>query len=54
MRRGDFISVPLLIAAIEEYLAVSNANPKPFVWHASAQAILDKLARCKVIYETVH
>lgn len=54
VRRGDFISVPLLIAAIEEYLVASNADPKPFVWHASAQAIIDKIARCKVIYETVH
>jgi hypothetical protein len=35
-------------------LAVSNADPKPFVWHKSAQAILDKLARCKAVYETLH
>ena len=54
VRRESFESVPELIAAIEEYLAGSNADPKPFVWHASAQAILDKLARCKAIYETVH
>lgn len=54
IRRGDFTSVPLLIAAIEQYLAATNADPKPFVWHASAQAILDKLARCKAIYETIH
>jgi transposase len=54
VRRGDFTGVPLLISAIQEYLAESNADPKPFVWHASAQAILDKLARCKAIYETVH
>ena len=53
VRRGSFESVPELIAAIEEYLAASNADPKPFVWHASAQAILRKLARCKAIYETV-
>ena len=54
VRRGSFESVPELISAIEEYLAASNANPKPFVWRASAQAILDKLARCKPIYETIH
>ena len=54
VRRGSFGSVPELIAAIEEYLAASNADPKPFVWHASAQAILDKLARCTAIYETLH
>ncbi len=54
VRRGSFCSVPELIAAIEEYLAAANADPKPFVWHASAQAILDKIAYCKAIYETIH
>ena len=54
VRRGSFESVPELISAIEEYMAASNADPKPFVWHKSAQAILDKLARCKSIYETLH
>jgi len=54
VRRGSFHSVPELIAAIEEYLAAANADPKPFVWRASVQAILDKIARCKAIYETVH
>ena len=53
VRRGSFQSVPELIAAIEEYMAASNADPKPFVWHASAQAILDKLAKCKAVYETL-
>ena len=53
VRRGSFESVPELIAAIKEYLAASNADPKPFVWHASAQAILTKLSHCKAIYETL-
>ncbi len=53
VRRGSFESVPELIDAIEQYLAASNADPKPFVWHASAQKILDKLAKCKAIYETL-
>jgi hypothetical protein len=54
VRRGSFNSIPDLIAAIDEYLAAANADPKPFVWHASAQAILDKIVRCKAVYETVH
>lgn len=54
VRRGSFESVPELIAAIEEYLSVSNATPKPFIWKASVQAILDKLAHCKATYETLH
>jgi len=53
VRRGSFGSVPELIHAIEEYLTTSNADPKPLVWKASAKAILDKLARCKAVYETL-
>jgi transposase len=53
VRRGSFESVPELIHTIEEYLAVSNADPKPFVWRASVKSILDKLARCKAVYETL-
>jgi transposase len=54
VRRGSFESAPELIAAIKEYMTASNADPKPFVWHKSVQAILDKIARCKSIYETLH
>ena len=54
IRRGTFLSVPELVAAIEEYTAASNADPKPFVWHASAQAILDKISKCKSVYDTLH
>jgi hypothetical protein len=46
--------VPDLIAAIEEYLQIHNEDPKPFVWTASVQSILDKVNRCKAILETVH
>ena len=53
VRRGSFQSVPELIAAIEEYLAASNADPKPFVWQASVQSILDKIAKSTAIYETL-
>lgn len=53
VRRGSFDSVPQLIDAIHAHLTASNADPKPFVWHASVQAILDKLARCKAVYETL-
>jgi transposase len=53
VRRDSFQSVPELIAAINEFLAASNADPKPFVWHTSAQAILNKVAHCKAIYETL-
>ena len=54
VRRGSFESAAELIVAIEDYIAASNADPKPFVWHKSTHAILDKLAHCKAIYETLH
>lgn len=54
LRRGVFGSVEELIAAIEEYLRVHNQDPKPFVWTATAESILEKLARCNAIYETLH
>ena len=54
IRRGVFPSVKDLIAAIEEYLQVNNENPKPFVWTASVESILEKINKCKAILETVH
>lgn len=54
IRRGSFASVPALIAAIEEYLATTNEDPKPLVWHASVDAILNKIAKCRALYETLH
>jgi hypothetical protein len=38
--RGGFPSVPDLIASIEYYLCVTNANPKPLIWTASAESVL--------------
>jgi hypothetical protein len=48
IRRGVFRSVPELIAAIEAYLAAHNNNPRPFVWTASADEILEKVRRGRV------
>ncbi|MCK0438395.1 IS630 family transposase [Gordonia alkaliphila] len=47
LRRGIFGSVPDLIASIESYLAASNANPKPYLWTATAESILAKVARAR-------
>lgn len=54
LRRGDFHNVAELIAAIQQYLTHANQQPKPFIWTASAESILDKVNRCNAIYETVH
>lgn len=45
LARGVFGSVPELTAAIQEYIAVHNRNPKPFVWTAKANDILEKVIR---------
>jgi len=45
LRRGSVNSVPALIAAIEGYLAAHNDDPKPFVWTATAESILEKVQR---------
>ena len=45
LERGVFRSVPELISAIDDYIAVHNQNPKPFVWTAKANDILQKVIR---------
>jgi len=45
LRRGVFRSVPELTRAIEDYIALHNENPKPFVWTAKANDILQKVIR---------
>jgi transposase len=53
IRRGVFPSVPDLVAAIETYLKANNDNPKPFVWVASAESILEKVRRGRVALEAI-
>ena len=45
LRNGVFRSVPELTIAINEYIALHNKNPKPFVWTAKAHDILAKVIR---------
>ncbi len=45
LRRGAFANVPVLIAAIDEYIAHHNTQPKPFIWTKSARDILQKVMR---------
>lgn len=44
IRRGVFKSVDQLIAAIDDYIVAHNQSPKPFVWTATADLILDRVA----------
>ena len=49
IRRGVFKSVADLKAAIAEYIAVHNDNPKPFIWTAKASDILAKVTRARAV-----
>ncbi|MCA1678244.1 MAG: IS630 family transposase [Actinobacteria bacterium] len=51
IRRGIFHSVPDLIAAIETYLNATNQDPRPFQWTATADSILEKVRRGRVVLE---
>jgi transposase len=55
IRRGVFKSVDELIAAIDDYIAENNRAPKPFVWTASADVILNRVsALCKRTHRSPH
>ena len=54
IRRGSFVSVKELIAAIEAYIREHNKSPQPFVWCATPNSILKKLKKYKEILETPH
>ncbi|WP_459986899.1 transposase, partial [Nocardioides sp. AN3] len=53
LRRGIFGSVPDLIASIETYLEANNEDPKPYVWTATAEDILAKVARARTALNQV-
>ena len=45
IRRGVFRSVAALEKASREYLAAHNENPRPFVWTANADLILERVKK---------
>ena len=47
LRRGSFHNVKELTAAIQNYISGHNQNPRVFVWSASVERILTKVAKCK-------
>jgi Adenylate and Guanylate cyclase catalytic domain len=53
VRRGSFASVADLEAAIAQFLEAWNENPNPFVWTATVESILAKLARCRQTLEQI-
>lgn len=53
LRRGAFHSVPDLVASIQEYIDSHNEDPRPYVWTATAESILAKVARGRITLEKV-
>ena len=53
VRRGAFRSVRELQQCITEFLAAWNAKPTPFVWTASVERILEKIARARQRLEQI-
>ena len=53
IRRGSFGSVEELQAAIDDFLTTWNKNPKPFVWTATVESIVEKLSRCRQTLERI-
>ena len=47
IRRGTFASIDQLIAAIGDYIEHHNADPKPIIWTAKADDILEKVTRAR-------
>src|ERR1700732_245394 len=54
IRRGSFKNVPQLIKALNHYIQTHNQNPKVFIWSASVERIMGKIAKCKEALETLH
>ena len=54
IRRGVFHSVADLQRAINDFLEHHNAEPKPFVWTASASSIIAKVNRGKQALDSQH
>jgi transposase len=45
LRRGTFRSTRQLETAIKTYLRLYNENPRPFVWHKTADEIIESVGR---------
>ena len=55
LRRGTHRSVPELARSITEWVGTWNEDPKPYVWHKTADEIFDSLAAyCQRISESGH
>ncbi len=53
IRRGAFGSVQDLQACIDAFLTAWNNDPKPFVWTATVDSIVEKLSHCRRTLEQI-
>jgi transposase len=53
IRRGSFVSVPDLKRAIAEFLSAWNEDPKPFIWTATVEDIVQKIDRARTKLERI-
>ena len=53
IRRGSFVSVPDLQAAIVSFLETWNQQPKPFIWTAKVADIIKKIERARAKLEEI-
>jgi hypothetical protein len=53
IRRGVFQSVERLIEAIRAYIDEHSENPKPFVWTAKAEDILEKVRQARAVLDKI-
>jgi len=54
LKRGVFKGIVDLQAAINRFLQETNASPKPFVWTADPDAIIEKVRRGKQVLQSIH
>jgi transposase len=54
LKRGVFNRVADLQAAINRFLQQTNANPKPFIWTADPDAIIEKVRRGQQVLASIH
>ena len=55
IRRGTHCNVKELATSISNWVQTWNENPRPYVWHKTADEIIESLARyCQRISETPH
>ena len=55
IKRGSHRSTVQLEKAVRDFLAIHNEDPKPFVWHKTADQIIESVGRfCTRINDSVH